>query len=208
MAQLVSELSRRPASPETSLAPRQQETSGDDHARQPLEFSCPECHGVLWEVDQPGGTPRFECSVGHRVSAESLLELRLDEVEGALWASVRALEELGSLALRHRHRAATREDPLTAERFRRRAEEATRQAAVIRALALQPRSDSAAIVDVGGAREGQDAGAADTSPPLSTVKPRSSATLGGGGSTSWYPRPRTVSSNPPAGPSLRRRRDT
>ena len=35
-------------------------------------FTCPECHGALWEL-QEDGLLRFRCRVGHAFSAESLL---------------------------------------------------------------------------------------------------------------------------------------
>lgn len=136
-----------------AMARPEHELWGDDRSGRPSGFSCPECHGVLWEVEQPGDIPRFECRVGHRVSAETLLELRVDEIEGALWASVRALEEQVALARRLCDRAIERDDRYTAERFRRRAEEAGRQADVVRALALQPRIDSDPAVEADAAAE-------------------------------------------------------
>jgi two-component system chemotaxis response regulator CheB len=111
---------------------------GDDRPGRPSGYSCPDCHGVLWEVDDEP-LPRFECRVGHRISAESLLEQRVDEVEGAIWAAVRALEEQASLTRRLWQRAEDRGDLLTAERFRNRAEAAREQAMLLREIALQPR---------------------------------------------------------------------
>jgi two-component system chemotaxis response regulator CheB len=117
-----------------------EELWGDDRPGRPSGFTCPDCHGVLWEIeDQP--VPHFECRVGHRVSPESLLEQRVVEVEGAIWAAIRALEEQSSLAQRLCQRANDRGDRLTAERFRRRADAAHSQADVLRGVALRPRVD-------------------------------------------------------------------
>lgn len=117
------------------MADGDETTWGDDRPGKPSGFSCPECHGVLWEVEQPG-MPRFTCRVGHRISAETLLEQRDEEIEGALWAAVRALEEQASLAERLCERADELDHALTTERFRQRAEDARHQAEVLRATAL------------------------------------------------------------------------
>ena len=73
-----------------------------DSADAPKPFSfvtCPSCHGSLTEkVD--GSTLEFACHVGHAFSLRSLYSEQADQVEGALWAAVRALEESTSLAQR------------------------------------------------------------------------------------------------------------
>ena len=48
----------------------------------PSIYSCPNCGGVLWEVDD-GGTPRFRCRVGHAYGALSLAVQHGPAVEGA-----------------------------------------------------------------------------------------------------------------------------
>jgi two-component system chemotaxis response regulator CheB len=77
-------------------------------------FTCPDCGGVLFEhVD--GTLVRFACSIGHAYSIEALAGGQGHELENALWAAVRALEDravlLGRLAERARgsrqHRSAT-----------------------------------------------------------------------------------------------------
>jgi two-component system chemotaxis response regulator CheB len=65
----------------------------------PSVFGCPDCGGVLWEVDQQHGL-RFRCRVGHAYSARSLLAAEDSGLEDALWASLRALEEQESLSRR------------------------------------------------------------------------------------------------------------
>lgn len=71
----------------------------EESASQPSPFTCPECHGVLWRVDDPD-LQRFRCRVGHGYSLESLLADEDNAVEAALWAAVRSLEERAVL-LRH-----------------------------------------------------------------------------------------------------------
>jgi two-component system chemotaxis response regulator CheB len=76
-------------------------------------FTCPGCGGVLFEHVE-GTLVRFACSVGHVYSIEALAGGQGHELENALWAAVRALEDravlLGRLAERARgsrqHRSA------------------------------------------------------------------------------------------------------
>src|SRR5207244_7730536 len=65
----------------------------------PSPFACPECGGVLWELD---GEPmlRFRCRVGHAYTASSLSVEQWEKPEAALWAAMRALEEGAALARR------------------------------------------------------------------------------------------------------------
>jgi len=64
----------------------------------PSRFSCPECHGVLWEIDDD--TVRFRCRVGHAYSPETLLADQSNSVDDALWAGLRAPEENAALMSR------------------------------------------------------------------------------------------------------------
>jgi two-component system chemotaxis response regulator CheB len=64
----------------------------EEIASQPSPFTCPECKGVLWQIDDPD-LRRFRCRVGHGYSLESLLADEDNAVEAALWAAVRTLEE-------------------------------------------------------------------------------------------------------------------
>lgn len=73
--------------------------AGQDKIGEPSEFACPECHGVLWEVEE-GGLLRFRCRVGHAYTAEALQGALSDSVEAALWASMRTLEEKAALLRR------------------------------------------------------------------------------------------------------------
>jgi two-component system, chemotaxis family, protein-glutamate methylesterase/glutaminase len=78
--------------------PSMAENIGD--APKPFSFvTCPSCHGSLTEQVE-GSTLEFACHVGHAFSLRSLYSEQADQVEGALWAAVRALEESTSLAQR------------------------------------------------------------------------------------------------------------
>lgn len=96
-------------------------------------FSCPECHGVLWETDE-GGVLRFRCRVGHVYSADSMLAAQTDSVDRALWAALRSLEERAALTKKMADRARAREQHWVARAFEERSEIATDHASVVREL--------------------------------------------------------------------------
>ena len=100
-------------------------------------YSCPDCGGVLEEVDEEG-TLRFRCRVGHAFYGDELAAAQWTELEDALWAAVRGMEETAELAGRLAHRADARGASATARRHRRRADDVAVQAHVIRDFLLSP----------------------------------------------------------------------
>ncbi len=55
-------------------------------------FTCPDCSGTLWEIDEGIGV-RFRCRVGHAYSEQAMVKAQGDSVERAMWTALRALEE-------------------------------------------------------------------------------------------------------------------
>jgi two-component system chemotaxis response regulator CheB len=96
-------------------------------------FTCPECHGGLWEVRE-AGQQRFRCRTGHVFTQESLLLEQSAYVERALWAALRALEEKAAMLRRMSARASDRGSRGSAARFARRAEGVVNEAVVLRGL--------------------------------------------------------------------------
>ncbi len=96
-------------------------------------FTCPECHGTLWEMSEEG-VLRFRCHVGHAYAAETLVAQQSGRLEDALWAAVRGFEENAKLASRMSERARGRADEDLEKRFRQRAETAHQHADQIRTL--------------------------------------------------------------------------
>jgi two-component system chemotaxis response regulator CheB len=95
---------------------------------QPTELSCPECGGPLWERSE-GPLVRFACRVGHVFSPESLIEQHGKELERALWAAQRNLEERADLYRRMARRA--RKNSVLQKRFTDRSDSAERHAAAV-----------------------------------------------------------------------------
>jgi len=99
----------------------------------PSAFSCPDCGGVLWEIEG-GDALRFRCRVGHSYSADALADEQDATLEKALWAALRALEENASLARRMAARARGRGLATIAQRFIDRADEAQANADAIHTM--------------------------------------------------------------------------
>lgn len=99
------------------------------------EVVCPACHGALSEAEV-GGFPRFRCHTGHAFSLESLALEQAEEVERALWAAIRALEEAAALS---RRVAFTHADPDLRLRLLERHEDQAAQVEVLRHLVLHGR---------------------------------------------------------------------
>lgn len=55
-------------------------------------FTCPDCHGVLFEF-KDGKRSRFRCHTGHAFSSDSLLTTVTENIEDSLWSAIRGIEE-------------------------------------------------------------------------------------------------------------------
>lgn len=104
----------------------------------PSAYSCPECQGTLWEVED-GKLLRFACRVGHSFSIESMLQDQSDSAERAVWAALRALEERADLSRRMEKRSLERGLHHVASRYAELAVSAASDAALVRKLLLQNR---------------------------------------------------------------------
>lgn len=94
-------------------------------------YTCPECHGVLLQLKE-GKRIRFRCHTGHAFSLNSLLVEVSKSIEDTLWNTLRAIEEsemLMSHMAEHLHEA---NDGNMVELFLHKAEQAKRQADLIR----------------------------------------------------------------------------
>lgn len=96
----------------------------------PSGYSCPECHGVLWELDD-SDVLRFRCRVGHAFGAETLMAEQGGHVEEALWTALLALRERAALSSRMATKMTERGNRISAGRFAEQAGDADRRARVI-----------------------------------------------------------------------------
>jgi two-component system chemotaxis response regulator CheB len=109
---------------------------GDTQPGTPSVFSCPECHGTLWEIRE-GELIRFRCRVGHAYSADSLLAEQSKALERALWSAYRALKESAALSRRLTERARERDQYFAIPRFAEQAQDAEERAELIRQALLR-----------------------------------------------------------------------
>ena len=123
------------------LAPSVPEAEGDG-----TRFTCPDCGGVLFERWE-GHLERFECSVGHVFSIDSLVAAQADGLENALWAAVRTLEDRVALLGRMAARAERSEHPRSALAFQGQARELAERARIIRIAIEQVTADRTQAVE-------------------------------------------------------------
>jgi two-component system, chemotaxis family, protein-glutamate methylesterase/glutaminase len=112
------------------------EIENEDRIGHPSAFACPDCGGVLWEIEDDGFL-RFRCRVGHAFTARHLGAEQRHAVETALWSALRALEENASLYRRMADRANNSNHDQAAERFEERAANTTTNAHVLREFLLR-----------------------------------------------------------------------
>lgn len=96
----------------------------------PSVFACPDCGGVLWELEE-NGFLRFRCRVGHAFTARHLGAEQRHAIETALWSALRALEESAALYQRLADRA-NGARMATSVRFQERADNREANARVLR----------------------------------------------------------------------------
>ncbi|HKH73108.1 MAG TPA: chemotaxis protein CheB [Vicinamibacterales bacterium] len=103
----------------------------------PSAYSCPDCHGVLLELEDDGRI-RFRCHTGHAYSVESLLAAMNEVIERAIISAVRALEE-GSILMQDVATQLTeRTRANESQRLLDSSQRAKQQAEAIRQLLLEP----------------------------------------------------------------------
>jgi len=101
----------------------------------PSKYSCPECNGVLIQVDE-GPIVRFRCHTGHAYSIQSLLTDVNDTVDVSLWSTVRAIEERILILQQLADLADKDGDPDKAARLRAKAATAQQKCQPLRDLVL------------------------------------------------------------------------
>lgn len=116
----------------------------DDRPGIPSGFGCPACGGALFRLSE-GDVLHFRCRVGHAWSAEALLVEQSDNLETALWAALRVLEESAALSTSLGERFQTRGSAEAAERFFSQAAESRRRAHIIRTALRSSRTTEPSV---------------------------------------------------------------
>jgi two-component system, chemotaxis family, protein-glutamate methylesterase/glutaminase len=121
------------------LEPKAMQSS--ERVGKPSAFSCPDCGGVLWEIEE-GNLIRFRCRTGHAFSPESLLAQQSQSLEEALWTALRALEEIAALRQRMAQRAEKMNHAQRAHNYNEQAKIAKQRALLIRQAILNSTSNN------------------------------------------------------------------
>lgn len=147
----------------------------------PSRFTCPECGGALWELEN-GKLLRYRCHVGHGYTAESLMAAQTERLEDALWSALRALEENAGMRRRMAERARKGGWDLMARNYDEQAQHAEVRAGLVRSVlvekhpeeitdqsadAVQDKAEQARDYDAGKARRRRP----DVDPPPGAPKP-------------------------------------
>lgn len=126
------------------------ETNATNHytqVGQPSVFSCPECGGVLWEI-QDGSLTRFRCRTGHAFAPESMLAEQSNSLERALWFALKTLEERANLTRDMTQQAYGQGHNVLAQNFEERMKEAEKHAATLRSILEYTSHDEAAGISL------------------------------------------------------------
>ena len=144
MASLLVRIAGEPASAIEAVAPPamarevRMATEGDssmeqlDDIGQRVPLTCPECGGSLWEIGNGG--PRYRCHTGHAFSLNSLASEQAVQVEAALWAGLRRLEESERLSRHMENFARARGNDRSADYHAEMAKSSASYAATLRDL--------------------------------------------------------------------------
>lgn len=94
-------------------------------------FTCPTCHGALWELH--GDALRYRCHTGHAFTRDSLVEEQTIEMDDAFYSAVRAVEEKAQVLRRLGERHSGRSESLSRD-FEKKADALDQTANVLRAM--------------------------------------------------------------------------
>jgi two-component system chemotaxis response regulator CheB len=140
LEKIAAEIMRLSSVPASRVKPATQQSVSqliqDAPRGQPSQFACPDCGGVLWEMED-NGFLHFRCRVGHAFTARHLDAEQRHAVESALWSGLRALEESASLYRRMAERAAGSSRNATAEKFDERATNSEKNADILREFLVE-----------------------------------------------------------------------
>ncbi|MDB5229887.1 MAG: hypothetical protein JWN76_692 [Chitinophagaceae bacterium] len=63
-------------------------------------YSCPDCGGGLWQINEFNNFKRYKCHVGHSYSQDDLLKKQYDALESTFWVAMRMMEERRNLLIK------------------------------------------------------------------------------------------------------------
>ena len=131
MGDLINQLAEKEGKPMLAEHKDNGAPSKPGKKRSHTSFTCPDCHGTIWEVEE-NGEVRFECRVGHAYSPEAMRTAADDDVERSLWAALRSLEESAALEQRLADLSAERNRQSAHNFYRQKAHARKQHAGILR----------------------------------------------------------------------------
>jgi two-component system chemotaxis response regulator CheB len=110
----------------------------NDMLGKPSRFTCPECHGALWEIED-SSMLRYRCHVGHAFGADAVFASQSEEIETLLGRLLRSHQERAALARRMAEKERAHGRDILAEQLQRRAGEYAEDAELMKALMRKSR---------------------------------------------------------------------
>lgn len=117
-------------------------------------FTCPECHGPLWEIED-GDMLRYRCHTGHAFTADAILEAQSAEADAILWSLLRSHQQRAEFARRMAEREAMKDRSQLAAQMRERAKEYDADAKLIERI-LESKLLAVAGDDAGKQDDGEE----------------------------------------------------
>lgn len=115
----------------------------EDRMGELTPYNCPDCNGVLWEIED-GPLTRYRCHTGHAYSSATLQAKQEEMLERTLFDSLRACRERASFLDEFAGR-----DPANAERWTARAREYEEDCSLLETLIKQRQKRSDQYDDLG-----------------------------------------------------------
>ncbi|HCI80740.1 MAG TPA: chemotaxis protein CheB [Ktedonobacter sp.] len=102
----------------------------DKQVGNPSAYSCPECGGVLWEI-QEGELVRYRCRVGHAFSMDSMLAGQSEALEDAIWVAFKIVQEQAAMARRVAEQMEAKGRTYLARRYEERQRDSEQRASLL-----------------------------------------------------------------------------
>jgi two-component system chemotaxis response regulator CheB len=120
----------------------------DDTLGRPSRFTCPECHGALWEIED-GPLLRYRCHAGHAYTDEAMLASQTEEIDRLLGTLLRSHQERAALARRMAENERSLGRDSLAETLARRALDYDRGAQLMKELLRNGVNDGEVVTNSG-----------------------------------------------------------
>ena len=120
----------------------------DDMLGKPSRFTCPECHGALWEIED-GSLVRYRCHVGHAYSSDAMLASQSEEIDRLLGTLQRSHQERAEMAWRMSAHERSNGRARLADHLERRAADYARDAELMKKLLRSGTDDDEVVTNSG-----------------------------------------------------------